>query len=116
MGANILNATPTNRSQLKCFQTYPEFSSQWSAQKCIWDFQNFNFFLYSLSWGSMGVECQHATPATNRTQTFKLVLNFLSNSPPKNTFGFFNFELPIFNDYFRKFHIHICTTWGNQKP
>ncbi len=39
MGAKISKRCTTR------FETYPEFSSQWSSQKHVWDFWNFEFLI-----------------------------------------------------------------------
>ena len=31
----------------KRFETCPEFSSQWSSQKYVWDFWNFEFLIFN---------------------------------------------------------------------
>ncbi len=66
-GSENFKTLPLLQSAAESFQTFPEFSSQWSAQNLEWDF--------------------------------------------------WNFEFAIFNDFFfRKFQIHHCTLWRNQKP
>ncbi len=47
----------------------------------------------------------------------KLVLNFPPNGRSSQilVWDFWNFEFPIFNIFFRKFQIHHCSLWRNQK-
>ena len=60
-GAKMLlqNATPPTIAA-ESFQTFFEFSSQWSSQTYVWDFCNFEnwnfyeFYSFSLTWDPMG--------------------------------------------------------------
>ena len=89
------NATsPTNRSRK--FQTFPEFSSQWPSQNCVWDFWNFDngnfneFYLFSLTWDPMGAKIsKRYSSYKSQPKVFKLFLNFPPNGPHKNTLDIF---------------------------
>ena len=106
------------------FQTFAEFSFQWSSQNCIWDFWNLEnwhftvFFSFSLTWDPMGVKIsKHYSPYKLQPKVFKLFLNFLPIGPHKNTLGIFEIlSLRFLMCFFPKFQFHHCTRWRNQKP
>ncbi len=95
----------------KPFQTFYEFSSQWSSQEYVglpfWSFEILSlrffaifFFFFSLTLDSMGSKLQSTTPHSNHF-LFKLFLNFLFSVPHKGTvLDFSNFEFPSFNECF----------------
>ncbi len=93
------------------FQTFPEFSSQWSSQNYIWDFWNFEnwnfneFYLFSLTWDPMGVKISKRYFSYKlQPRVLKLVLNFPPNVPHKTTVGIGEIlSFRFFTIFFRKF-------------
>ncbi len=80
----------------KSFQTFPEFSSQWSSQNHVWDFWNFEnwnfnkFYSFSLTWDPMGAKIsKRYSSYKSQPKVFKLFLKFLPNGPHKSMFGIF---------------------------
>ncbi len=79
-----------------CFQTSPEFSSQWSSRNCLCDFWNLKieiltiFFSFSLTWAPLGAKISKRYSCyKSQPNFFKLVLNFPPNVPHKTMFGNF---------------------------
>ena len=98
------------------YQTSPQLSSQWSSQKYVWDFlkfENVNIFFHFLEHGTLWEwQLQKATPPTNRSKKLSnLSWIFL---PTLRIFEILSFRFLMI--FFRKFQIHQCSLWRNQKP
>ena len=85
------------------FQTFPEFSSQWSSQNRVWDFWNFEhwnfneFYLFSLTLDPIGVKISKRYCSYKlQPKVLKLVLNFPPNGPHKIGWGFLKFWVSDF--------------------
>ncbi len=98
--------TPTNRSRILSFQTFPEFSSQWSSQNYVWDFWNFEnwnfnyfFFSFSLTWDPIGVKISKRCYYKSQPKAFNLFLNFVPNRSSQNYLGFLKFWKLKFNEF-----------------
>ncbi len=80
------------------------------------------FFSFLLICDPMGVKISKCYFYKLQPNVLKLALNFPPSGPKKNyTFelelDFWNLEFPIFNALvFRKFQLHHCILWRNQKP
>ena len=108
----------------KSFQTFPEFSSQWSSQNYIWDFWNFEnwnfneFYSFLLTWDPtcMGVNISKHYSYESQPKVWNLSWIFLPMVLTKLRLGFWNFEFLIFNDFFSKIWNLPWCVWRNQKP
>ena len=76
------------------------------------------FCVFSLTWDTMGVNIsKRYSSYKSQPFVFKLILNFSPKVPPKTTLGIFKIlSFRFLTIFFRKFQIHHCTLWGNQKP
>ena len=99
MGAKNFKTLLLPQITFESFQTFSEFSSQWSSQKYCFEFLKFWVFLYftvfsfSLTWDPMAAK-------TSKRYSC-LYLNFLLIGPHKSTvLDFWNFNFPIFNECF----------------
>ncbi len=112
------NAAPTNPSRR--FQTFPEFSSQcYGPYKTTFEILEILkieiltiFFLFANIWTQW--EWKFKTLLLQIAAKSFPISEFSSQWPSQNyvrDFFFFNFDLPICNDIFRKFQIHHCTLW-----
>ncbi len=65
----------------------------------------------------MGAKISKCYSYESQPKVLKLVLNFPPNGPHRIMFGIFDilsFKFLII--FFRKFQIHDCNLWRNQKP
>ncbi len=92
----------------KSFQTFPEISSQWSSQNCVWDFWNFEnwnfneFYSFSLTWDPLGVKISKRYYKSQRKYV-QTSPEFSSQWSSQNSvLDFWNFEFLIINDFFFK--------------
>ncbi len=77
----------------------------------IWTF----FFSFSVTWDPMEVKISKRYSYKSQPNVLKTFPDFFfSQWSSLNYFGeLWNFEFPIFNDFFRKFPIQL---WGYEKP
>ncbi len=99
------------------FQTFPEFSSQWSSQNTLgifWNFENWKFnefYSFSLTWDAMGAKItKRFSSYKSETNVLKLVLNFSPNGPHKTTFGVFEIFFFWVSDFYRFFFSKIANS------
>ncbi len=107
------------------FQTFPEFSSQWSSQKClwyIWNFENSNFsefISFSFNMGPYESENFKTIFLLQITgKGFKICPKFSSHCSSQNyCVDVWNFEFPICGDFFFCWNCQIqhCTQWGTKR-
>ncbi len=96
------------RIAAESFQNFSEYSSQRASQKYVWNvcnFENWNFnqlYSFSLTWDPMGAKISKRYSSLKSVLNhFKLFLNFLLSGPHKSAIlNFWNFEFPVFNDFF----------------
>ena len=103
-----------------------KLSSQWTSQnlknpKLHLGFLkieiSMNLIRFSLAWDPMGIKVSKCYSYKSQPNVFKLVLNFPPSGPHKMTLGIFEIlSFWFLTIFFRKFQIHHCTLWRNQKP
>ena len=105
------------------FQTSPEFSSQWSSQDYVWDFESLkieilmNFFLCFRPNGSENFKMLLLQQIAAEIKFSNLSWIFLAIVLTKfiNVWDFETLSLRFLTIFFQKFQIHHSTLWRNQK-
>ncbi len=74
-------------------------------------------FLFSLTWDPMGVQIPKRYSCKSQPKVFKHLLSFPPNEFHKTALGIFEIlSFWFVTIVFRKFQMHHCTLWRNQKP